>query len=167
MTLTRWLTLLLNQLTQVTISFESETVQNNSVSSEEEKHFKNCEPRIHSAWIGLLFQKLENQLHGFDGLCCFKIKGKRRDKHLEKTSDGQSWKNDSWTSWSGYGTVRYPGLPSFIHSGAIISATRGRDEPTNNIGKLKNVRAWRLIGDNCHYHSYYFIQRWHKICKLI
>ena len=66
----------------MTISFESETAQNNSVSSEEEKHFKNCEPRIHSACIGLLFQKPENQLHGFDGLRCFKIKGKRSDKHL-------------------------------------------------------------------------------------
>ena len=53
---------------------------------------------MQSAWLGVLFQKPENQLHGIDGLCCFRIKDKRRDKNLEETNDGRSWKNYSLTS---------------------------------------------------------------------
>ena len=50
---------------------------------------------IQSAWLGVLFQKFGSQLHGIDRLCCFKVKDKSRDNHLEKTSDGRSWKINS------------------------------------------------------------------------
>ena len=87
--------LLLNQLTQVTI-FTNLKLHRTILFHQKKK--STFGPIMQSAWLGVLFQKPENQLHGIDGLCCFRIKDKRRDKDLEETNDGRSWENYSLTS---------------------------------------------------------------------
>ena len=76
--------LLLNQLTQVTI-FTNLKLHRTILFHQKEK--STFGPIMQSAWLGVLFQKPENQLHGIDGLCCFSCKRSIPKKFIDRLSD--------------------------------------------------------------------------------